>query len=49
MNNHFDEQLNNIEHFQKFPSMLPYIGEHYFTAPKKVLVIGESHFFDHYP
>jgi len=49
MNNHFDEQLKQIDHFQKFPSMLPYIGESYYTATKKVLVIGESHFFDHYP
>lgn len=49
MKNHFDEQLKKIDHFQKFPSMLPYIGENYFTALKKILVIGESHFFDHYP
>lgn len=29
--------------------MKPFIGDNYFTADKKVLIIGESHFFNHEP
>lgn len=42
-------QLDKIEHYNKVPVMKPFLGENYFTTAKKILIIGESHFFDHLP
>lgn len=40
----FQDKLSQLDHYKKFPEMLPFIGEMYESAPKKVLVIGESHY-----
>jgi hypothetical protein len=44
-----ETQLDKIEHYNKVPVMKPFIGANYFTAAKKILIIGESHYFDHLP
>ena len=44
-----EAQLDEIEHYKNFPLMKPFIGENYLDAKKKILVIGESHFFSHEP
>lgn len=42
----FDSNLQKIEHFQSFPSMLPYVGGDYeSTDHVKLLLIGESFYF----
>lgn len=42
-------ELDKIEHFSKVPEMKPFVGANYLSADKKILIIGESHFFDHEP
>jgi len=43
--NFYDDKLTQIEHYQKFPSMLPYIGKNYgINNSRKILLIGESHY-----
>ncbi|HEY8689005.1 MAG TPA: hypothetical protein VIM07_07210 [Chitinophagaceae bacterium] len=46
MAKNIDTELDKIDHYQNFPIMKPFIGENYFNAKKKILVIAESHFFD---
>jgi uncharacterized UPF0160 family protein len=42
----FDKDLNQIEHYIKFPSMIPYVGENYGNLKnKRILLIAESHYF----
>lgn len=41
-----DLQLDEIEHYQRFPIMKPFVGENYFNAKKKILVIAESHYLE---
>lgn len=41
--NKYDVQLLNIEHYKKHNQMMPFIGQNY-GQKKKLLVIGESHF-----
>lgn len=42
----FDEKLSEIEHYQKFPAMLPYIGQNYGKNNSiKLMIIAESHYF----
>lgn len=41
-----EQELNDLEHYQKFPLMKPFIGENYLNSKKKLLFIAESHFFD---
>jgi len=38
-----DTQLLNIEHYNKYPSMRPWIGNYYGERYKRVLFVGESH------
>lgn len=41
----FDNKLNKIEHYQKFPSMLPFIGKNYGkNNSRKIMLIAESHY-----
>jgi hypothetical protein len=40
----YQDKLSQLDHYKKFPEMLPFIGKMYENAPKKVLVIGESHY-----
>ena len=42
----YDEFFLKIDHFAKYPAMLPYIGGNYIsTIHKKLLLIGESNYF----
>ncbi|GAB4200463.1 MAG: hypothetical protein Fur0023_03860 [Bacteroidia bacterium] len=48
MNTKYDAQLKQIPHYQKFPQMLPFIGDNYDNicgGKVKILVLGESHYF----
>ena len=41
----FDDKLNEIEHYQKFPSMRPFVGKNYGkNNSRKIMLIGESHY-----
>ncbi|NJC27031.1 hypothetical protein [Neolewinella antarctica] len=40
----FDVDLASLQHYQLYPSMLPFVGSHYQRMNKRVLVIGESHY-----
>lgn len=44
-----ESELNKINHYSHIPEMKPFIGKDYFNSEKKVLIVGESHFFDHFP
>ena len=41
----YDTQLLKIDHYFKYPIMMPWIGEYYGERYKKVLFVGESHYF----
>ncbi|MDD4963962.1 MAG: hypothetical protein PHI11_08610 [Gallionella sp.] len=47
MQNHaFDETLKQIEHYKKYPQMMPFIGDNYVSlSHRKLLLIGESNYF----
>jgi len=41
----FDNEFDTIEHYQKFPSMRPYVGKNYGkNNSRKILLIAESHY-----
>lgn len=41
----FENQLNTIEHYQRFPAMKPFIGLNYGQRNSlKIMLIGESHY-----
>lgn len=41
----YDETLKKeIEHFQSYPEMLPFIGVRWKESKEKILLLGESHF-----
>ncbi|AYN67492.1 hypothetical protein D1013_09015 [Euzebyella marina] len=41
----FDTKLDKIEHYQKFPSMRPFIGENYGKYnSRKIMLVAESHY-----
>jgi hypothetical protein len=41
----FDEKLNEIEHYQKFPAMRPFIGQNYGNIDtRKIMLVAESHY-----
>ena len=41
----FDKKLNEIEHYQKFPAMRPFIGQNYGNIDsKKIMLVAESHY-----
>lgn len=40
----YDAQLEAIDHFVLYPSLLPWIGKNYRDANSKLLIIGESHY-----
>jgi hypothetical protein len=43
--NKLNIQLKKIEHFVKYPSMIPYSGQDYeLDLHKKLLLIGESNY-----
>ncbi len=41
----YDNQLDTIQHFQKFPEMKPWVGKGYAEQQAKLLIVGESHYF----
>jgi hypothetical protein len=42
----FDKDLKLIDHYKKFPSLLPYVGEYYGELKgKSILLVAESHYF----
>lgn len=43
-NTSYDKQLIDIEHYKKFPQMLPWVGQYYGKKYKRVLFVGESHY-----
>lgn len=40
----YDEKFLSIEHYNKYPQMLPWIGKYFGEKYKKILFIGESHY-----
>src|SRR5687768_9795187 len=45
----FDSQLDQLEHYRKFPAMKPYIGHNYGTNGKaKIMLVAESHYLPEY-
>lgn len=46
MHERIEQELDKIEHYQRYPLMKPFIGGNYFTSKKKTLFVAESHFFD---
>tara|TARA_B100000809_G_C14969014_1_gene470180 strand:+ start:67 stop:756 length:690 start_codon:yes stop_codon:yes gene_type:complete len=41
----FDKQLNEIDHYRKFPAMLPFVGKNYgINNSRKIMLIAESHY-----
>ena len=42
----FDEQLLSIDHYKKHPELLPFVGTHYTSHKKRVLLVGESHYIN---
>jgi hypothetical protein len=40
----FDKQLLEIDHYQKYPVMMPFVGKSYSNSNTKILMVGESHF-----
>lgn len=47
--NIIESELDCIEHYKHIPEMKPHIGTKYISSDRKILILGESHFFDHEP
>ncbi len=39
-----DSELSIIDHYRLYPSLLPWVGQHYETQQVRLLVVGESHY-----
>lgn len=39
-------ELSQIEHYKKYPNLIPWIGNAYKQSKNKVLILGESHYLD---
>lgn len=42
--NLFDDSLRSIDHFIRYPQMLPFIGERYNVEKNRILLVTESHY-----
>tara|TARA_R110002060_G_scaffold29939_2_gene40380 strand:+ start:277 stop:951 length:675 start_codon:yes stop_codon:yes gene_type:complete len=42
----FTKELSSIAHYQKYPNLIPWIGDGYDEAKHKLLILGESHYLD---
>lgn len=42
----FDHLLKHIPHYVLYPEMMAAVGAHYGERPVRLLVLGESHYFD---
>lgn len=40
----FDNKLSQINHYKRYPQMLPLVGSEYQSNLRKIIVIGESHY-----
>ncbi len=40
----YDQEFQKLDHYHKFPLMMPFVGSHFQQQKKKVLFIGESHY-----
>jgi len=40
----YDQMLDKVNHYIKYPQLKPYIGENYSNTRLKLLVVGESHY-----
>ena len=40
----YDKQLLEIDHYKKYPVMMPFVGKSYSNSNAKILLIAESHF-----
>ena len=41
---HFDDLLLKVEHYSRYPNLLPWVGTGYRATPLKLLILGESHY-----
>ncbi|MBF3053036.1 hypothetical protein HKW90_01265 [Pseudomonas aeruginosa] len=41
---HFDDLLLQVEHYSRYPNLLPWVGTGYCASPLKLLILGESHY-----
>ncbi|MBA6287471.1 hypothetical protein [Colwellia sp. MB3u-4] len=42
----FTKELSSIDHYQKYPNLIPWIGDGFNDAKHKLLILGESHYLD---
>lgn len=40
----YDDQLLKIEHYRRYPNMLPWVGKYYGSKYPKTIFVGESHY-----
>ena len=41
----FDSEINNIEHYRKYPAMKPFVGKNYGKGTnRKIMLVAESHY-----
>ena len=38
----FDEELARVDHYVRYPSLIPFVGVKYEENPKRILILGES-------
>jgi hypothetical protein len=46
LSDQFDHLLAKIPHYLLYPEMMAAVGAHFGAAPIRILVLGESHYFD---
>ncbi len=46
LNLEFDDRLNTISHYSRYPEMMVAVGDLYRNASLRILVLGESHYVD---
>ena len=47
MNTNFDSRLREIDHYKRYPAMIPFVGDHYESSEhRKVLIIAESNYLN---
>jgi hypothetical protein len=40
------KELSEIEHYQKYPNLIPWVGNGYPDSANKLLILGESHYLE---
>ena len=47
MNTNFDSRLREIDHYKRYPAMIPFVGDQYESSEhRKVLIIAESNYLN---